>query len=310
MFKRVALFLLTNVLVIATLSIVTNLLGLHSYLSQRGIDYSALAIFCAVWGTGGAFISLLLSKFMAKHAMGVRVLDPNSTTSVEKQLLNTVYRLANRAGLTQMPEVGIYDSPELNAFATGPSKRRALVAVSTGLLDRMNSSELEGVLGHEISHVANGDMVTMTLIQGIVNAFAMFLSRIVAYVISMALSSNDERSDGQGFSYFTFYALTFLFDIVFTLLGSLVTAAFSRWREYRADAGGARVASKSSMLAALEKLKSAVDVEDNRAPSMATLKISRRPKAFQWFSSHPPLEARIKRLEGAFSRSPLRGQGT
>ena len=296
MFKRVVLFLLVNVLVIATVSIVTSVLGIHGYLTQHGIDYKSLAIFCAIWGTAGAFISLLLSKFMAKFAMGVKIINPDTTDSNERELLQLIYRLADRAGLSKKPEVGIYNSPEMNAFATGPTKRHSLVAVSSGLLQQMNKEEIEGVLGHEITHVSNGDMVTLTLIQGIVDAFALFLSRIVAYAISTALSGNN-RDSGEGFSYFTFYALSFVFDILFTILGSLVTAAFSRWREYRADAGGAKLAGKSKMISALEKLKSGIDVQDKRAPSLSALKISQKGGILSWFASHPPIDQRIKRLQ-------------
>lgn len=296
MVKRIALFLLTNVLVIATLSIVTNLLGLHSYLSARGIDYQSLAVFCLIWGMGGAFISLALSKWMAKMAMSIQIIDPARARGSEQMLINMVYSLARKAGLNKMPEVGIYDSPEVNAFATGPSKRNSLVAVSSGLLQNLNIDEWEGVLGHEIAHVANGDMVTMTLIQGVVNAFAMFLSRIVAYAIAVAMSSRDSK-EAQGFSQITFYILTFVFDIVFTLLGSIVTAAFSRWREYRADAGGAQLTSRSKMIAALQRLRGLTEVEDNRAPSLATLKINHKPGFLSLFASHPPLEKRIERLQ-------------
>src|SRR3990167_7490883 len=181
MFKRVFLFLGTNLLVITTISIITSVLGLHTYLTSYGLDYQKLAIFCAIWGTTGSFLSLFMSKMMAKFAMGVTIIDPHTMRRDERLLLDTVYALAKRAGLTTMPEVGVYQSPETNAFATGPSKNNSLIAVSSGLLATMNAREIEGVLGHEISHVANGDMVTMTLIQGVVNAFAMFLSRIVAY---------------------------------------------------------------------------------------------------------------------------------
>ena len=295
--KRILLFLLTNVLVIATISIVTSLLGIRGYLTQHGIDFQALAIFCAIWGMGGAFISLFLSKFMAKHAMGVQLLNPERCASNERQLIEIVYSLARKAGLTKMPEVGIYDSPEVNAFATGPSKKNSLVAVSTGLMQSMNREEIEGVLGHEVSHVANGDMVTMTLIQGVVNAFALFLSRIIAYLISTFLS----RGEGEGgFSLIAYYAMTFIFDILFTLLGSIVTAAFSRWREFRADAGGARLAGKEKMINALQRLKSTVEIEDDRAPSLATLKISHKSRFIALFASHPPLDERIKRLSGRF----------
>lgn len=294
MLKRVILFLATNLLVITTISIITSAFGLHGYLTAHGIDYKSLAIFCAIWGTGGAFISLFLSKFMAKMAMGVVIINPNNATREERFLLEIIYNLANKAGLTTMPEVGIYASPELNAFATGPSRNNSLVAVSSGLLSSMNRNEIEAVLGHEISHVANGDMVTMTLVQGIVNAFAMFLSRVIAYGISIAMSRGDER---QGdFSYLTYSLLTMVFDILFTCLGSILVAAYSRWREYRADAGGAKLAGRDNMIAALRRLQSAYDITDERAPSLAALKISHHSSWLSLFSTHPPLEKRIQRL--------------
>ena len=296
--KRVLLFLLTNIMVIATLSIITTVLGLHTYLTAHGIDYKTLAIFCAIWGTGGAFISLLMSKWVAKTMMGVNVIDPNRASMQERSLLELVYGLARKSGLNVMPEVGIYDSPEVNAFATGPTKNQALVAVSSGLLQNMDRNEVEGVLGHEVSHVTNGDMVTMTLIQGVVNAFALSLSRIIAYAISMFLSS---RSDDEGAGYpgtMLYFFLTMIFDIIFTLLGSIVVAAFSRWREYRADTGGAKLAGKNNMIAALRRLQQATGEvkEDERAPSLAALKISHKG-VLALFSTHPPLEARIERLE-------------
>lgn len=297
MLKRIFLFLLTNILVIATISIVTSLLGLHGYLTAHGIDYQALAIFCAIWGMGGAFISLLMSKFIAKNAMGLNMIDPQRATGNEQQILSIVYDLARKAGLSKMPEVGIYDSPELNAFATGPSKHNALVAVSSGLLAGMDRGQVEGVLGHELSHVANGDMVTMTLIQGTVNAFAMFLSRIIAYAISIGISRGEDR--GEGVSPFLYYGLTILFDIVFTVLGSLVVAMFSRWREYHADAGGARLAGTDKMISALQRLKANLEApEDPRMASLANLKISQQKSWLGLFSTHPSLDDRIARLRG------------
>lgn len=293
--KRIFLFLATNILVIATISIVTSALGLHTYLAAHGLDYTKLAIFCAIWGTGGAFISLFISKFVAKMAMGVVIINPKNATREEHFLLDIIYDLAKKAGLKKMPEVGIYPSPELNAFATGPSKNNSLVAVSSGLLNSMNRGEIEAVLGHEISHVANGDMVTMTLVQGIVNAFAMFLSRIAAYAISVALSRGDERS-GE-ISYVTFSLLTFVFDILFTLLGTLLVAAYSRWREYRADMGGAKLVGRDKMIAALERLKMGADIEDDRAPSLAALKINHHSSWFELFSTHPAIDKRIAHLE-------------
>ncbi len=296
MLKRILLFLGTNLLVITTLSLVTNMLGLHSYLTAYGINYSQLALFCAIWGTGGAFISLFISKFIAKMAMGVITIDPKHTTANEQYLLDIVYNLAKKAGLKKMPEVGIYHSPELNAFATGPSKSNSLVAVSSGLLATMDKNEIEGVLGHEISHIANGDMVTMTLVQGVVNAFAMFLSRIIAYAISISMSRNDEEKGGE-ISYFTYSMLTIIFDLLFTFLGSILVAAYSRWREYRADHGGATLAGRQKMIEALRRLQRGMDmVEDDRAPSLAAFKIARHSSWLELFSTHPPLEKRIERL--------------
>lgn len=298
MFKRVALFLLTNLMVVATISLITNVLGLHHYLTVHGIDYKVLAIFCALWGSVGAFISLLVSKWMAKKAMGIQPIRPNQATGNEKLLLQMVYQLAHKAGLEKMPEVGIYDSPEVNAFATGPSKSDSLVAVSTGLLQNMDNTEIEGVLGHEVSHIANGDMVTMTLIQGVVNAFTLFLSRIIAYVISTAISRGEQEHPSEGGS-MLYMGLTILFDILFSFLGMLVVAAFSRYREYRADAGGAKLAGKAKMIAALKRLQAVSEAtpEDDRAPSLNALKISHPPTWLAWFSTHPSLKARILKLQ-------------
>jgi heat shock protein HtpX len=294
--KRVLLFIITNVLVVATISIVMSLFGVKPYLTAYGLNYTSLAIICAIWGTAGAFISLFMSKTIAKRSMGMQMIDPQKANDQERALLDIVYGLAKKVGLTKMPEVGIYDSPELNAFATGPSKKDALVAVSSGLLQRMDRNEIEGVLGHEISHVTNGDMVTMTLIQGIVNAFALFLSRIIAYVISMGLMRGNSRDRG-GMSFGLFYMLSIAFSIVFTFFGSIVVAAFSRWREYRADAGGAHLAGRDNMINALQVLKQYSEVQDQRAPSLAALKISQPPRLSVLFASHPPIDARIRRLQ-------------
>lgn len=292
---RILLFIGTNVLVIATISILFSLLGLNQYLSQKGIDYYTLAIMCALWGTGGAFFSLFLSKQIAKTSMGVVLIDPKQATREELFLINIVYDLAKRVGITTMPDVGIYQANELNAFATGPSKNNALVAVSSGLLSSMNREEIAAVLGHEISHVANGDMVTMTLVQGIINSFALFFSRIIAYAISFALSRHDDQS--EGISYMTYSMFTFVFDIIFTLFGTILVAAYSRWREYRADAGGAMLVGKNNMIAALHRLALGAGLEDNRAPSLAALKISHYSSWFELLATHPPLEKRIQRLQ-------------
>ena len=207
-------------------------------------------------GFVGAFISLALSKVMAKWMMGLSVIDPRRASGIEAQLVMTVHRLAKSAGLTTMPEVAIYEAEEVNAFATGPTRSSSLVAVSTGLLRSMEWEEVEGVLGHEIAHIANGDMVTMALLQGVVNAFVMFLSRVLAFAISSAMSRSDEENS---FPRMLNFILTIVFDIVFTLLGSMVIAAFSRYREYHADAGGANLAGRGKMIAALDRLRIPVD---------------------------------------------------
>jgi heat shock protein HtpX len=300
MFKRLLLFVATNILVVATISIITTILGLHGYLTANGLDYRSLAIFCALWGTVGSFIALLLSKVMAKAALGVVVINAKTATREEQFLLEIVQNYTRRLQLPQVPEVGIYRSPELNAFATGPSKSNALVAVSSGLLNNMRPNEIDGVIGHEMTHIANGDMVTMTLLQGVVNAFSLFLSRVIAYFVSMALVKGEEREESP--SFLIYNVLIIFFDILFTLLGSLVVAAFSRWREYRADSGGAVLAGRDNMIAALYRLQNAVGYEDDRAPSVAALKIAHKPSWFELFSSHPPLDKRIERLRYSDSR--------
>jgi len=293
-FKRIFLFLLTNILVMATISIVTSVLGLNRYLTASGIDYPTLMFFCLAWGMGGALISLLLSKTMAKAMMGVKIIEPSRATGYEGQLVQRVHRLAKAAGLGRMPEVGVYMSPEVNAFATGPSRNNSLVAVSSGLLERMSDSEVEGVLGHEVAHIANGDMVTMTLIQGVVNAFAMFLARVLAYALSNFMRSDDD----EGPSFMLSGLLVFVFDILFTFLGSVVVCYFSRTREFRADAGGARYAGRDRMIGALEALRRVTGLVDDSQPAMATLKIAAKEgrSLAHLFMTHPPLEQRIERL--------------
>lgn len=294
--KRVFLFLLVNILIVATLSFIMYFFNIQPYLQPYGLNYTSLAILCLLWGMGGAFISLALSRIMAKWLMGVQLIDPKTNNPTEQDLLRIVYQLAQRAGLPDMPEVGIYQSPEVNAFATGPTKRRALVAVSSGLLGRMNREEIEAVLGHEISHVSNGDMVTMTLLQGVVNAFVMFLARIIAFGVSRLIRGRD---DSEGISPLTFQLLVFLFEMVFMVLGAMVIAAFCRYREFRADAGGARLTSNQKMIAALQALKRTVEGQDQRAaqPAFQALKISNPTGLMKLFASHPPLDERIARLQ-------------
>lgn len=298
-FKRIFLFLAVNILVMLTLSVLLKVLGIQPYLSARGMNYQSLMAFCLVWGMGGAFISLAISRMMAKFAMGVKVIDESNRSPELQDLVQRVHRLAREAGLPKMPEVGVYESDEINAFATGPTKSRSLVAVSTGLLRRMNRAEADGVLGHEVAHIANGDMVTMTLIQGVVNAFAMFLARAIAFAVSQAGNSrDDERSSLNSGTYFI---VQFVLEIVFMILGSLVVAWFSRWREFRADRGGANLAGRDKMIAALEALRRNYEMVDSHAqPAVATLKISSRGSGiFKLFSTHPPLEERIARLAAA-----------
>jgi heat shock protein HtpX len=283
MTKRILLFIMTNVLVMVTVSVIINVLGLGHYLTPYGINWVSLAAFCGIWGMTGAFISLALSRFIAKKAMGVQVIDSN----LSHPLVMMVDLLRQRAGLP-MPEVGIYDSPEMNAFATGPTKKRSLIAVSSGLLNKMNKDEIEGVLAHEISHIANGDMITMTLIAGVVNSFAMFLSRVISYFVSLSVK--------EDIAYIVRFALTIALDILFSILGSIIVAFFSRSREFKADMGAATIAGKDKMIAALENLQRNFEPIDRRAASLDTLKISGKRGFLALFSTHPALEIRIERL--------------
>jgi heat shock protein HtpX len=295
--KRIFLFLLLNILVIMMISLILNLFNIRPFLSQYGIDYSSLMIFCLIWGMGGALISLSLSRIMAKWAMGVELIDPNTNDSDLRELLNTVRHLTSDAGVP-MPQVGIYRSNEVNAFATGPTQSRSLVAVSSGLLQRMKDTEVKAILAHEVSHIANGDMITMTLLQGVVNAFVMFLSRILAYVFSGMGRSRENSSGGNYMSYVLF---VYLFDIIFMVLGSILIAAYSRKREYRADFGGAKLAGKDNMIAALSTLRVLHEIRDPRTenPSFNAFKISTPVKKgfLHLFATHPPLEERIERLK-------------
>ena len=300
MFKRIFLFLALNMLVMLTISLLLKVLGVQPYLTARGMDYQNLMVFCLVWGMGGAFISLGLSRVMAKWMMGVKVIDPRTGDSTLQDLVQKVHSLSRAAGLSTMPEVGLYDSPEVNAFATGPTKSRALVAVSTGLLHRLRDDEVEGVLGHEVAHIANGDMVTMTLIQGVVNAFVMFLARAIAFAVAQALASrnSDSEEGSSGMSHGVYFITQIVLEIVFMIVGSMVVAWFSRWREFRADKGGARLAGREKMVSALEALRRTYDnVDQSAQPAAQMLKISSKGSGlFRLFSTHPPLEDRIARL--------------
>lgn len=296
MFKRIFLFVLTNILVMVSVSIVLSVLGVGNYLTAAGINYSALMVFCLVWGFVGSGISLLLSKFMAKTMMGVQIVDDRGQYA---DLVRKVHQMARQAGISKMPEVGIYHSPEVNAFATGPTKNNALVAVSTGLLQQMNSDEVEGVLAHEVAHVANGDMVTMALVQGVVNAFVMFFARIAAFALQNFLQGDrdDDRPAASGWAY---HISVMVFEIVFSFLGMFVVAYFSRIREFRADKGGAQYAGKYKMIAALKRLQQKIDFVDDSQDAVKTLKISSKKGLMNFLSTHPSLEDRIAALERSY----------
>lgn len=290
--KRVFLFLATNVAILLVLSIALQVLGIERILDQQGVDLDlrALLIFSAVLGMGGSFISLAMSKWSAKRMTGAQVIEQPSNES-EAWLLATVSRQAQAAGI-QMPEVAIYDAPELNAFATGMRRNAALVAVSTGLLRNMRRDEVEAVLGHEISHVANGDMVTLGLIQGVVNTFVIFLSRVIGHVVDRVVFKT-ERGHGPAFLITTIVA-----QVLLGILASAIVMWFSRWREFRADAGGAQLAGREKMIAALQRLQTA----SGQAPlpdQLAAFGISggMAQGLKRLFLSHPPLQERIAALQ-------------
>jgi heat shock protein HtpX len=297
--KRIILFVLTNLAVVLVLSFTARILGIDRILTANGLNLGALLMFAALFGFGGSFISLAISKWMAKMSTGAQVID-QPRNEVERWLVETVRRQAQQAGIG-MPEVAIYDGHEINAFATGANRNNALVAVSTGLLNSMTREEAEAVLGHEISHVANGDMVTLTLIQGVVNTFVIFISRVVGYFVDRVLLKNEE---GPGVGY---YVTSIVAEIVLGILASIIVMWFSRQREFRADAGGASLAGRERMIAALQRLKAAY--EPSSLPEAV--------KAFgisggdggglkRLFMSHPPLDERIETLRAGAVSSGLR----
>lgn len=291
---RIGLFLLTNLAVLIVASITLKLLGVEHYLSGAGVNYTSLLIFCAVFGFIGSFISLFMSKWMAKKGTGT-VLIEQPQSAEEQWLLDTVAELSREAGI-KMPEVGIFPAHEANAFATGWNKNDALVAVSTGLLERFRQEEIRAVLAHEIGHVANGDMVTLALVQGVVNTFVMFFARLAAMAVDSFLSSDDEEeSSGQGIGYFI---TVFVFEILFGILASMVVAWFSRRREYRADEMGARLSSNHAMIGALQRLKAEHEMPDQLQGSLTAFGIRSQKKTgfMEYFSSHPPLDERIEAL--------------
>lgn len=289
MISRIALFLLANFGVLAVLSVSMRLLGVDAYLANQGglFQLNGLLLMAAIMGFAGSFISLAMSKMMAKRAMRVQVIE-SPRNEAENWLLAVVRRQASQAGIG-MPEVGVFESPSMNAFATGMNRNNALVAVSTGLLNKMSRDEVEAVLGHEVSHVANGDMVTMGLLQGVLNTFVIFFSRLVGILIDRVVF-RIERGIGPGF-----WIGSIVAEIVLGILAAIVAAWFSRYREFRADAGGAELAGRGSMVAALERLRRAHDQPDLPG-EMAAFGINSKTVLGALLSSHPPLEKRIERL--------------
>jgi len=290
--KRILFFLGTNLAILVVLSVVMRVLGVEPYLQGNGLNPQSLLIFAAVFGMGGSFISLAMSKWIAKRATGARVID-TPANAVEGWLLETVQRQAREAGIG-MPEVAVYEAPEPNAFATGMRRDQALVAVSTGLLQAMSREEAEAVLGHEVSHVANGDMVTLALIQGVVNTFVIFLARVVGFFVDRVVLRN-ERGYGLGY-----YATVIVSEILLAFLASMVVMWFSRQREFRADAGGARLAGRDKMIGALQRLQ-AVSGQPQLPQQLAAFGIAGGGAGGlrRLFMSHPPLEERIEALRRA-----------
>lgn len=292
--KRILLFVVTNLAIMVVLGITVSVLGVGRFISSDGLDLGKLFAFAAVFGMGGSFLSLAISKWVAKFSTGAQVIErPQNAT--ETWLVETVRAQAQRAGIA-MPEVAIFDSPEPNAFATGPTRNQALVAVSTGLLNHMSREEVEAVLAHEVSHVANGDMVTLALIQGVVNTFVIAIAKIVGYVVDRALSSNseDEEYQGPGIGY---WVTSIAAEILLGFLATAIVMWFSRRREFRADAGGAALAGRDNMVSALERLR-AIQEPSHLPAQMTALGIKGGGSGLmKLFMSHPPLEDRILALK-------------
>jgi len=294
---RILLFLATNLAVVLIASITLSLLGVGSFHAQGGqLDMGALLVFCFVFGMTGAFVSLFLSKWMAKRSMRVQVID-RPQNEAEQWLLSTVQELAKKAGIG-MPEVGIFSSHMPNAFATGWNRNNALVAVSTGLLHRMNRDQVKAVLGHEIGHVANGDMVTLTLIQGVVNTFVMFFARIIGNFVDRAILKNE--NDGPGIGYFI---ATIVAEIILGILASIIVAWFSRRREFRADQAGADLVSPAAMVSALAALQQTYDEPSEMTGELVAFGIRGKGKFSDLFASHPPLDVRINALRSRYGRA-------
>lgn len=291
---RIGLFLLTNIAVLAVASVTLNLLGVGHYLEADGLNLTSLLIFCAVFGFSGSLISLFISKWIAKKTARVQVIE-TPRTAEERWLVETVRDLAQKAGIG-MPEVGIFPAQQANAFATGWNKNSALVAVSAGMMQRFNKDEIRAVMGHEIGHVANGDMVTLALIQGVINTFVMFFARIIGHTVDRVVFKT-ERGHGIGF-----YIATFVAEIVLAFLASMIVAWFSRRREFRADHAGATLADRQGMINALRRLKAETEVPNQMPDSLVAFGITAgaRDKLKALFSTHPPLDVRIAALQQGF----------
>jgi len=294
MFKRIVLFLLTNLAIVFLLNVTLRLFGVDRIFDQNGINYTGLLILSLVIGFGGSFISLAMSKWSAKWMTKARVIS-QPANEMERWLLETVAAQSKRAYIG-IPEVAIYDAPEINAFATGMNKNASLVAVSTGLLEKMTRDEIEAVLGHEVAHIANGDMITLALIQGVVNTFVVFLARVIGYVVDSAINKG-RRGPGIGY-----WVATIVAEIVLGILASTIVMWFSRQREFRADEGGAFLAGRDKMVMALKKLQSAYE-PSSLPKQMQAFGVSGNTSISRLFMSHPPLSERIEALENIESSS-------
>lgn len=294
-FRRIFLFLALNFIICITISVLLSLLGVSRYLYTHNMSLPTLFLIFFVYGMTGSVVSLLLSKKMAKWMMGLRVITPYDVSQEGILLRRIVKDLSQKASLPKMPEIAVFSSPIPNAFATGPSASNSLVAVSTGLLQQLKEEEIEAVVGHELAHIKNGDMVTMTLLQGVVNTFVLFLSYVVAHAISMS----SRRGKEEGGNLAVFYITRMVLEILFMIVGSMIVASFSRYREYRADLGGAILSSKENMIRALKRLEvPSKKIEKSDIPeAVEALMCNGRISVIELFSTHPPIQKRIKALE-------------
>ncbi len=297
MLKRITYFFVINIAIVLTISIVAAVFGFDKHFHEAGVNYANLAVFCLIWGFAGSFISLYLSKWLVKWTMGVRIIDPSKEHKPSINLLiKKTHYLAKQAGLQKMPEIGVYQAPELNAFATGPNRNNSLIAVSASCLELLDEEELEGILGHEVAHIRNGDMVTMTFVQGIMNAFVMFFARIAAFALQNFLRGEDDDELPVGYSV-SYHISVYVFQVLFGFLAMFVVSYFSRIREYRADWDGANLVGKEKMIKALKALQNTYDRLLDTPDNVRSMKISSKRSFMDLLSTHPPLQERISRLE-------------